>query len=97
MNPACALSLYIYLYLCSSFFRNRQMIMMVLTTTQIIKISFVTALMTPDHHLNVNLIYLMMEVISSHNRNTGLFMVLGWLEFMVVSLVYVGELVLTAA
>ena len=71
--------------------------MMVLATTQIMKISFVMALMTPNHHLNMKLIYLMMEVISSHNHNTGLFMVLGWLEFMVVGLVYVGELVLMAA
>ena len=38
----------------------------------------------------------MMEVMCSHNHNTGLFMVVGCLEFVMVGFVDVGELVLAA-
>ena len=55
------------------------------------EIPFVMALMTPNHHLNMNLIYLMMEVMCSLNHNTGLCLVVGWLEFVVVGFVDVGE------
>ena len=73
------------------------MIMMVLTTTRIYKIAFVMAPMTRNHQLNMNLIYLMIELMCSHNHNTGLFVVVGWLEFVVVSFVDVGELALVVA
>ena len=47
--------------------------------------------MTRNHQLNMNLIYLMIELMCSHNHNTGLFVVVGWLEFVVVSFVDVEE------
>ena len=53
--------------------------------------------MTRNHQLNMNLIYLMMGLMCSHNRNTGLFVVVGWLEFVVVGFVDVGELALVVA
>ena len=55
------------------------------------------AQMTRNHQLNMNLIYLMMGLMCSHNRNTGLFVVVGWLEFVVVGFVDVGELALVVA
>ena len=42
----------------------------------------------------INMIYLMMEVMCWHNHSTGLFVVVGWLEFVVVGFIDVGELVL---
>ena len=94
MNGVCALSLYICLSLCSSFFR---ILWMIMTTTRITETAFVMTLMTQNHHLNMNLLHLLMEVISSHNHNTGLFVVVGWLEFVVMGFIDVGELGLMAA
>ena len=37
------------------------------------------------------------KVLCSHNHNTGLFVVVGWLEFVVVCFVDVGKLALVAA
>ena len=68
---------------------------MMLTTIRITKITFVMTPMTLNNHLNMNLIYLMMNVMCWHSHSTGLlFVVVGWLEFVVVGFVDVGELVL---
>ena len=41
MNAACALSLYIYLYLCSSFFRILRMIMILTTELEFVVVGFI--------------------------------------------------------
>ena len=95
MLPVLFLFLYISIYIyVPLFFRILQMIM-ILTTTQITKITFVKIPMT-QNHLNLNLMYLMMKLMWSHNHNSGLFVVLGWREVVVVGFLDIGQLALLA-
>ena len=89
-------TIYIYVFL-SSFFRILwTIIIMMLRTTRITKIAFVMTPMTWNHHFNMNLIYLVMEVICWRNNSTDVFVVVAWLEFMVVGFIDVGELMFMA-
>ena len=90
MNAACPLFIFMFLFFQNSANNNDNDV----DNSTNNKITFVMAPITRNHHLNMNLIYRMMEVMCWHNHSISLFVV--WEEFMVVGFVDVGELVLVA-